>query len=304
MIIAQSNNGTRISSFGLFDRYVGKAEFEDFLYQGKSQTQSKSATDKVFTQNSQTYIMEQIACATSNIKDINGNKIDFNSLDMKQQAFLVCWLAEPLRASSVYGTKAQISEVRINATSQDFYLQFNIHTIDGQIFSAGNKATFKSDEFGVGDDLSFVKAGNLSTSERMIFLDKLKDFEPNDTEDFEGMIYIGSCWFESKDSGLELSSVPKYEFVNIQLDLDKALEVVKNMPEDEPLKAKTQGLLDMFWAKFKAEIEFSMYQAKQKQKNEDFLSSLKEANSKNTTLLQELLNSADNEANSLQGVKA
>lgn len=303
MIISQTNNATQISSFGLFDRYVGKAEFEDFLYQSKSQTQSKSISDKVFAQNSQTYIMEQIANATSNIKDINGNKLDFNSLDMKQQAFLVAWLAEPLRASSVYGTKAKISEVQINATSQDFYLQFNIHTIDGQIFSAGNKASFESDEFDVGDDLSFVKAGNLSTSERMIFLDKLKNFKPNDIEGFEGMIYIGSCWFESKDSGIEVSSMPKYEFVNIQLDLDKALEAVKNMPEDEPLKAETQGLLNMFWVKFKAEIEFSMYQAKQKQKNEEFLSSLKETNLDDKNLLKELLHNADDEANSLQGVR-
>lgn len=286
MIITQTNNTTQITSFGLFDRYAGKTKFEDLLYQGKSQTQSKS--DKVFAQNSQTYIMEQIANATSNIKDINGNKVDFNSLNMKQQSFLVGWLAEPLRANSVYGTKAQISEVRINATSQDFYLQFNIHTIDGQIFSAGNKATFKSDEFGIGDDLSFVKVGNLSTSERMIFLDKLKDFEPNDMEGFEGMICIGSCWFENKDGGMEVYSMPKYEFVNIQLDLEKALEVVKNMPEDEPLKAENQGLLDMFWAKFKAEIELSMYQFRQKQKSEDVLAS-QETHSKDKNSLKGLL---------------
>lgn len=290
------------------------SEFQRLLEKNEGMQVDRELFDKIFAENSQNHIAQQITTALNELKDTQGGKIDFSALDTKKQGFVLSFLMKAFDDYAVYGTKAQISEVQINATSQYFYIQANIHTIDGQFFSTAAKFAPKTDEYvkkydkigfvGGFDDgdrdykIYFAKAGNLGTSERISLLNEIENSRIEDLEGFEGDIEIAFHSFSGDKKAY--GGVVLYCVTNIKLDLEKALEVVKNMPENEPLKAKNQSLLDIFWAKFKAEIEFSMYQAKQKQKNEEFLSSLKETNLKGVNSLKGLLNSAD-ETNFLQG---
>lgn len=259
----------------------------DFLSETKAEFEKEYGEETnldVFALNSGFYINQQVANALANLKDTNGNQVDFNSLDSRQQSYIISFISRPLQATGVFGTRASISDVQIDL-SQGFYVQANIHTIDGQVFSSAAKYAPKSAEYVEKYDtacskipladfdryykISFSKAGNLSTDERVKLLDEIENSNLRDLDDFEGDIEI--TFYSYADFGASEKiyggGFPLYTSTNIKLDINKASEALKNLPKDEELEFETatKTFLDNFWDKFKAQIYEATLISKQKQ---------------------------------------
>ena len=277
----------------------------DFLSETKAEFEKEYGEETnldVFALNSGFYINQQVANALANLKDTNGNQVDFNSLDSRQQSYIISFISRPLQATGVFGTRASISDVQIDL-SQGFYVQANIHTIDGQVFSsaakyapksaeyvekydtaayvgeyANNKECGKLSDFDRDYKFYFARAGNLSTDERMALLSEVENLNTLDFGNFEGLVDV-SCISFYNHNGLATSSedslfntqvannINGKIGVGIKLDINKASEALKNLPKDEELEFETvtKTFLDNFWDKFKAQIYEATLISKQKQ---------------------------------------
>lgn len=259
-------------------------QFAKILKKQNTNEISRESFDEVFAKNSNFYVSKQIANALANLKDTNGNQVDFNNLSSDEQALVILFLTGPFESYAHYGTRASISDVQIDL-SQGFYVQANIHTIDGQVFSSAAKYAPKSAEYVEKYDtacskipladfdryykISFSKAGNLSTDERVRLLDEIENSNLRDLDDFEGDIEI--TFYSYADFGASEKiyggGFPLYTSTNIKLDINKASEALKNLPKDEELEFETvtKTFLDNFWDKFKAQIYEATLISKQKQ---------------------------------------
>lgn len=249
---------------------------------------SSEMMSQIFAPNSDLYINTQISNALTKLKDTNGKQVDFNALNSKQQNFVLSFLTHAFDAYDTYGTMAKLDDIQIQPNGQNFYIQANIHTIDGQVFSSaaqfspktanytekydnalfGNFADFDRDY-----KISFSKAGILSTSERMALLNEIENATPQQLDEFDGEVeiafYAASSLLNSaliNNDRQAYSGVSLYEVSNIKLNLTKASETLKTLPKDEQKENSNQSLLDVFWDKFKSELYFSIIQFKQKQK--------------------------------------
>lgn len=300
-----SNTAFRVekNSFSWSDeRY--ESEWQSTLknsLQTTNETQISSETiNQIFAPNSDLYINTQIANALSSLKDTSGKQVDFNALNSKQQNFILSFLTRAFNAYDTYGTMAKLDDIQIQPNGQNFYIQANIHTIDGQVFSSaaqfspktanyvekydnalfGNFADFDRDY-----KISFSKAGILSTSERMALLDKIENTPTQQLDEFDGEIEIAFYSLSSllnsaliNNDRQTYSGISLYEVSNIKLDLTKASEALKTLSKDEQKENSNQSLLDIFWEKFKSELYFSIVQFKQKQKIENLSNSAKAKN--------------------------
>lgn len=296
------------------ERYIDN-EFQNLL-QNTSQMQiSKEDIKQIFTENDELYINTQIATALTKLKDTSGKQVDFNTLNAKQQGFVLSFLTRAFDEYTTYGTMAKLDDIRIEPNKQDFYIQANIYTIDGQVFSSAAKFSPKTAAYvekydkefiAVGDfadfdrdyKISFSKAGILSTNERKTLLNEIESAPTAQLNDFDGDIEIAFYAFSQQADAntQEYSGVSLYKVSNIKLDLVKANEVLKNLAKNEQKDNQTQSFLDMFWDKFKSELYFSMQLFNQKQKLENFSNSQNQTT--NNNLFKTLLNSVSNDEKS------
>lgn len=262
----------------------------DTMLENQNDTElSKANLEQIFSENSTNYIMAELSKYLSSLKDINGNDIDFNSLDTKQQKRIVEFLQKPLEDTYIYGTRASLSDIKIDISNDDnLYIEANIHTIDGQILSTAtqfipaNSLNTSLEEDGFikrfeGDDtdysFSFTTSQNLSIDEKKALLRKIqganfKDYNQSDEfNDFDGNIEIGVFF---GDSG---SRFPQVQISNLKLNLETAAQNVKNIPkEDAEEKNDTKisyesTLLKILWDKIKSEMkDFDLIKTQQENK--------------------------------------
>ena len=294
--------------------------FSDLLQSTSSTQISSQMMSQIFAPNSELYINTQISNALASLKDTSGKQVDFNALNSKQQNFILSFLTRAFDAYEIYGTRARLDDIQIQPNEQDFYIQANIHTIDGQVFSSAAKFSPKTADYVARYDslfgnfpnfdrdykISFSKAGILSTSERMALLNEIENTPNEQLDEFDGDIeiafYAPSSLLNSSLANNDrqaYSGVSLYASSNIKLDFDKASEALKTLSKDEQQDSNAQSLLDMFWDKFKSELYFSIIQFKQKQKLENLSNSQNQTN----TLFKALLNGVSNDENLLKNLR-
>ena len=237
----------------------------------KSSTEfSKDDLSAVFAQNSDSYVMKNLTQSLENLKDLNGNAINFNDLNPSQQYLVFSFLQEPLELTQIYGTRAYLSDIKIDINNDEFYIEANIYTIDGQTLSAAAKfETRQMDtqkyQYGFGFEnlpnqsqihrFSFVSAKNLSTDERKQMIESIKSANPKDLDEFEANIEISMYPNDFMENGLKSYA---YENFNLELDYEKAIENAQALPKEEENKevsnSSSSSLLSLYWTKFQADL--------------------------------------------------
>ena len=300
------------------------SSFSNLLQNTNDPQISNETMSQIFAPNSELYINTQIANALSSLKDTSGKQVNFNALSSKQQNFILSFLTRAFDAYETYGTRARVDDIQIQPNGQDFYIQANIYTIDGQVFSSAAKFLPKTadyiekyDKFFVGNfpnfdrdyKIAFSKAGILSTSERMALLNEIENTPSEQLSEFDGDIeiafYAPSSLLNSSlinNDRQVYSGVSLYANSNIKIDFTKASETLKILSKNEPQQdSKTQSLLDIFWDKFQSELYFSINQFKQKQEREYFTTGNLNHNDKNS--LKKLLQNTNDNENSRTNLK-
>lgn len=232
---------------------------------------SKDDLGAVFAQNSDSYVMKNLTQSLENLKDLNSNAINFNDLNPSQQYLVFSFLQEPLELTQIYGTRAYLSDIKIDINNDELYIEANIHTIDGQTLSAAAKfETMQMDtqkyQYGFGFEnlpnqnqihrFSFVSAKNLSTDERKQMIESIKSANPKDLDDFEGNVEISMYPNDFMENGLKSYA---YENFNLELDYEKAIQNAQALPKEEEenkevSNSSSSSLLSLYWTKFQADL--------------------------------------------------
>ncbi|TKX30632.1 hypothetical protein [Campylobacter aviculae] len=269
----------------------------DVIQKENSKEFSKDDLSNVFAENSNNYVMDNIAKYITNLKDLDGNSVDFNSLSSDQQYYILFFINKPLENVLNYGTQAYLSDIKINTNENDFYIEANIHTIDGQVFSAASKFSkmqvdIPKYDYGIFvenanpnqvHEFSFVSPKNLSTDERREMLEKIKNSDLKDLKDFEGNVEIKLI--SDNVTGGGFMELNLFETYNLKLDYEKAIVNAKSLLKDENSSNKksdefSNSLLVLFWNNIRINLEkfkdFNLTKINQenvfiKQKNEDEL---------------------------------
>lgn len=238
----------------------------------KSSTEfSKDDLSAVFAQNSDSYVMKNFTQSLENLKDLNGNAINFNDLNPSQQYLVFSFLQEPLELTQIYGTRAYLSDIKIDINNDELYIEANIHTIDGQTLSTAAKfETMQMDtqkyQYGFGFEnlpnqnqihrFSFVSAKNLSTDERKQMIESIKSANLKDLDEFEANIEISMYPNDFMENGLKSYA---YENFNLELDYEKAIQNAQALPKEEEenkevSNSSSTSLLSLYWTKFQADL--------------------------------------------------
>ncbi|TKX29161.1 hypothetical protein [Campylobacter estrildidarum] len=251
----------------------------------------------LFCDNSDDYVKNELSKYLKNIKDLNGNTIDFNSLSKKEQGFIIEFLKQPLEDVNVYCKGAYISDIKIDS-SDTFYIQADIHTIDGKNLSSAanfipkNKLDYKKydllnfEDFDRDYKFLFTTEKNLSTEERKDFLNKIQNSDFKDLENLDAFVNISL--FQVSDDGTASSFFPTYFKNNLKLDYAKAAENVKKLDKDKKgtTNSSDPTLLKILWNNIKADLEKLKDFNKLKLEEE---SAFMQQNKDHSTLLKDLL---------------
>lgn len=235
----------------------------------------------IYSDNSSNYVSNEITKYINNIKDLNGNKIDFNSLDSKQQSLIISFLRTPLEQTNIYGTRAKLSDIKIDLNdNNELYIEANLRTIDGKTLSMGaefSMQTMNENKYGSYGFLehndsqiykfSFISDKNLSTSERKNLLTNIKNADIKTLSDFKEDIDI-SIYFDNDGTEGKFTSFSIYDKSNFELDIQKAHENVKNLPKEENEKESSNFILvNIYWSIVRKDLENFKTTLKNKQEN-------------------------------------
>ncbi|TKX30733.1 hypothetical protein [Campylobacter aviculae] len=240
-------------------------EIETILLKDENKNLKKDELEMLFCDNSDDYVKKELSKYLENIKDLDGNAIDFNSLSKKEQGFIIEFLKQPLEDVNIYCKGAYISDIKIDL-NDTFYIQADIHTIDGKNLSSAanfiskNKLDYKKYDpldfmdFDRDYKFLFTTEKNLSTEERKDFLNKIQNSDFKDLENLDAFINI--ALFQVLDDGTT-SSFPAYFNNNLKLDYAKATENVKKLEKDKKNTTNSSDptLLKILWNNIKADLE-------------------------------------------------
>ncbi|TKX29052.1 hypothetical protein CQA38_05685 [Campylobacter sp. MIT 12-5580] len=251
-------------------------QFDTMLKKEENKEISKEDLSQIFAENNNSYISSKLNEYLSKIKDLNGNDIDFSSLDIQHQQQIIEFLKEPLENTKAYGTRANLSDIKVDLSGSSLYIEANLHTIDGKTLSIGAKfmpqeltdykAYCGNDELIVGDRVDtkilFVSQERLNTSQKKDLLEKIQnqgiDIEKN-FADFKGYIGISLCgsFDNPNNNSLLYQEHLLYRVSNVELNLNQAKENIKNLPKEEnESKSDTLKLTfkNIIWNNIKSEL--------------------------------------------------
>ncbi|EAH9506229.1 hypothetical protein EYI55_09490, partial [Campylobacter coli] len=215
----------------------------------------------IYNDNNSNYVSNEITKYINNIKDLNGNKIDFNSLNSKQQSLIISFLRTPLEQTNIYGTRAKLSDIKIDLNNNnELYIEANFHTIDGKTLSMGAEFSMQAmneNKYGSygflehnGSQIykfSFASEENLSTSERKNLLTNIRNTDIKTLDNFKENIDISLC-FDNDGAEGGFTSFYMYSKSNFELDIQKANENIKNLPKEENEKEFSNFILvNIYW---------------------------------------------------------
>lgn len=247
--------------------------FDTILEEKGNEGISKEDLAQIFAENSSSYISSKLSEYLSNLKDLSGNDIDFNSLDLHHQQQIVEFLTESLEKTDIYGTRASLSDVRVDLNGSSSYIEANLHTIDGKTLNIaakfipqeltdyGVQIVGEENQYFRGDaKIVFASEESLNTNQKKAFLEKIQNSPDIEKifADFNGYIGVSLCGSSASNDGLVYSGRVLYQVSNLELNLAQAKENVKNIPkEEEQSKGNTLKftLINMLWSNIRAEIE-------------------------------------------------
>ncbi len=243
-------------------------EVEKVLLNDENKNLNKDDLKVLFSDNSITYVKKELTKYLQNIKDLNGNAVDFSTLNKKQQCFIMEFLKQPLEDVNVYCKGAYISDIKIDI-SDTFYIQADIHTIDGKSLSSAanfipkDHLDYKKFDFLNFEDFDrdykflFTTEEKLSIEERKEFLNKIQNSNFNndfkDLENLNAFITISFLYVNNDDK----SDFPIYYNSNLKLDYAKAAENIKHLAQDKKSSEKSDNssLVKILWENIKADFE-------------------------------------------------
>ncbi|HEB9288070.1 TPA: hypothetical protein RZK16_001730 [Campylobacter coli] len=235
----------------------------------------------IYNDNNSNYVSNEITKYINNIKDLNGNKIDFNSLNSKQQSLIISFLRTPLEQTNIYGTRAKLSDIKIDLNNNnELYIEANLHTIDGKTLSMGAEFSMQAmneNKYGSygflehnGSQIykfSFASEENLSTSERKNLLTNIRNTDIKTLDNFKENIDISLC-FDNDGAEGGFTSFYMYSKSNFELDIQKANENIKNLPKEENEKEFSNFILvNIYWNKIRKDLENLKTTLKNKQED-------------------------------------
>lgn len=239
-------------------------EAEKVLLNDENKNLNKDDLKVLFTDNLNTYVKEELTICLQNIKDLNGNAVDFSTLNKKQQCFIMEFLKQPLEDINVYCKGAYIDDIKIDI-SDTFYIQADIHTIDGKNLSSAANFIPKDhldykkfdlvdfEDFDRDYKFLFTTEEKLSTEERKEFLNKIQNSDFEDLESLNAFITISFLYVNGDDK----SGFPIYYNSNLKLDYAKATQNVKHLAQDKKSSEKSDNssLVKILWENIKADFE-------------------------------------------------
>jgi len=226
---------------------------------------TRNDLNTIFANNSNSYVMKNLAQNIENLRDLNGNIIDFNALSFSWQNLIISFLQEPLEQTLSYGTKAFLNNIKIDTNNNELYIQADIHTIDGQVLSAAAEfsskpidtqkyqySIFEHTKQNQIHKFSFLSSKILNTQARKELIDNIKNASTKELENFEENIEI-AIFPNAIENALVKFSL--YENSELKLNYNKALENTKMPTKHEKTDTKTLSLLNIFWTNIRADLE-------------------------------------------------
>lgn len=242
-------------------------KFEQIVENKENKNISKDNFFEIYSENDNNYVGNEITKYINNIKDLNGNKIDFNSLNSKQQSLIISFLRMPLEQTDIYGTRAKLSDIKIDLNN-GLYIEANLHTIDGKTLSMGAEFSMQTmDENKYGSygflehndsqmyKFSFVSDKNLSTIERKNLLTNIKNADIKTLSNFKEDIDI-SLYFDNDGTEGGFSNFNIYGHSNFELNIQQAIQNIKNLPKKEDKKESSNLILiNIYWDNVRKDLE-------------------------------------------------
>ena len=239
---------------------------ENKIYEGINKNDFLS----IYAENSNNYISKELIKYINNIKDLNGNKIDFNSLNAIQQSLIISFLKEPLEQTKIYGTKVKLSDINIDLDNDKMYLEANLNTIDGNILSYGaefSQQQMNKEKYNYGFlehqdskiyKFSFTSNEKLNTNERKKLIENIRNADENILNNFKENVNVAILLSDENSIENGFAEFSFYSNSNLELHIQKATENIKNTAREENKENNETSnfiLLNIYWDKLRKNFE-------------------------------------------------